>query len=102
MKSAVEAAYHLGLGYGSDRLRHRLRLLQRANHNLWKELIKLDKIEPIDAIAIPLAEAQKLIAILRTKRGNLYFARKLQKMVDESVKITNRLNRHFCEELDEG
>lgn len=81
---AVKAAYKLGYDVGKcdsekqinahfeilqSRLIERIERVQKANHYLMKEVLRLDKTEPVTGIVITYTLAKRIIKALKESRG---------------------------------
>lgn len=52
-EQAVRSAYRLGVLDGEQRRKETLRAMQTANKHLVAELVRLDRDEPLDSLALP-------------------------------------------------
>ncbi len=59
MKQAVTSSYKLGILEGERRCAYRLNILNKINRHLMDEIVRLDKVKPVDSIAISVAIGRK-------------------------------------------
>jgi hypothetical protein len=103
--AGVKAAYKLGLQDGNNRLSHTINLIHKTNRALYDELLRLDRLEPLNVNSVVLSREQVdgIIAALR-KAGKFYQARKLKKIETSQIgapKSTESKLREILEHIDE-
>ena len=83
---AVNAAYRKGREDEQLRFKRTIGILRNSTMDLWAELVRLDKVEPVSGsgICISRQTAESLIKKLR-KWGKHSVARKFQKLLDASA-----------------
>ena len=84
--AGVKAAYKLGLLEGENRLQTTINCIHKTNRHLLDELLRLDKVNPLDDCSIKMSRdyAEKLIKTM--KRANrLDRADQIQAMIDEQI-----------------
>jgi len=83
-QKAVKAAYKQGRQDERVRFRRTINVMQLSQDQLWHELVRLDKEEPVCGICVSRELAEKLIEVLK-KCGKYGFAKKLRKLLNASV-----------------
>lgn len=78
----VKAAYKLGLLDGENRLKLTINLMARTNGNLFNELTRLDRWQPLDDSTIKLTPKliSGLVKFLKVSKNGGYYARKLERL----------------------
>ncbi len=75
------AFYKLGFQDGEQQLKKTLNVLTTTNRELWDELVRLDKTDPIeDEILIPTKMVERIIRALKKPLSNFYLAGKIQEI----------------------
>jgi len=82
----VRTAYKIGLLDGEDRLKKTINLIKTTNRVLFDELLRLDKIQPIDSSCVKLRRVyvESLIKTLRKKEID-WHAEKLQEHINSQL-----------------
>jgi len=73
--------YRMGFEQGEHELKKTILLFQRTNKNLWRELLRLDRIVPVAGVVLTYAEVEKLARALRKKKASPYRASKLEEKI---------------------
>lgn len=82
-KSAVRAAYKLGVEDGRHQTQIQLNALESANREMFRILQELDKTSPLAGVLISYDLAEKIIRALRKSTSSTHFARRLRKIFQQ-------------------
>lgn len=85
--TAVKAAYKLGLLDGRNQLQQTINCIRKTNRRLFDELLRLDKVQPLDSCCIKMSQkdVEELIKHLR-KKNCYWYAKKLQKLLETQIR----------------
>lgn len=87
-----QAFYKLGFQNGQQQLERTLILLRTTNNQLWDELTRLDREDPVTGVVVPEVMVQQIIRALRKPTRNYRLARKLNNLPKPDVKIIRHIS----------
>ncbi len=82
-KDAVRSAYRLGLQDGRDERQETVIAMRTAMSHLTEEIVRLDKVEPLDSIAVPFALVETVMRTLQ-KHQVIYSIKLLKECIERA------------------
>lgn len=82
-KNAVRSAYRLGLQDGQQKRQETLIAMRTSMSHLTDEIVRLDKVDPLDSISVPFALVETIMRTLQ-KHQVVYSIKLLKECIERA------------------